>query len=537
MILWVNTFVVFICLRSVNVLAADLPSFLFLLGDDIGWADFSYNNGTAITPHLDEWARADGSILMNDFHSGGTVCSPTRATILTGRNHFRDCVNGVYGCSDPTECTPNFPFAREDTFTVAHAVRKASSDYTSMHFGKWHLGSFYNDSEKFGGVTSSPLSHGFDRMNSTIEVAPTATTNCQCSPDWLPECDFGHYHKPTHCHGGGWAKGCCFNYWSEDTDAPHGVTNLTFPTIPDDSAYLADSFDGFVKSLNGKPFFAQISFHNCHIPYIGSNASRISCMEGKTCKPGNYTDAQLDFYACLTEFDTSIGKVLKTLEKYEYRKNTMIWFTTDNGPEGNCEPEGVCTEDHFKTYPGTAGPLRGRKRDIWEGGHRVPGIISWPQVVKKNQVSWDMVVTMDFLATVMDVLNVSRPKEQSHWGFDGMSVMPLLEGNPLPERGMGWMFSGYNASKNQHGFRYGKWKYVERTKSCKNPDCKKPLLYDLNTDLGERNDLSAKHPDILKAIMANFTVWYKSVMQSVHNESKCPSQTLGGDNWISMETS
>ena len=99
------------------------PSFLFLLADDIGWADFGYNNGTAHTPRIDAWARAKGSVLLQDFHSGGTVCSPTRATVLTGRNHFRDCVDYVYDCSDMTECVPDFEFAPQRTFTIGDAVR------------------------------------------------------------------------------------------------------------------------------------------------------------------------------------------------------------------------------------------------------------------------------------------------------------------------------------------------------------------------------------------------------------------------------
>lgn len=113
------------------------PSFLFLMGDDIGWADFSYNNGTAVTPRIREWAAAPGSVLMQDFHSGGTVCSPTRATVLTGRNHFRDCVNYVFDCSDMTECVPDFEFAPQRTFTIADAVRTANKGYVSHFGGKW----------------------------------------------------------------------------------------------------------------------------------------------------------------------------------------------------------------------------------------------------------------------------------------------------------------------------------------------------------------------------------------------------------------
>jgi hypothetical protein len=97
------------------------PSFLFLLGDDIGWADFGYNNGTALTPHITAWAHQVGSVRLEDFHSGGTVCSPTRATVLTGRHHFRDCVDGVYGCSDMSSCVPDFQFAPSNNSRWRHS--------------------------------------------------------------------------------------------------------------------------------------------------------------------------------------------------------------------------------------------------------------------------------------------------------------------------------------------------------------------------------------------------------------------------------
>ena len=118
---------------------AELPSFLFMLADDIGWADFGYHNGsTALTPHISRWAKQPGSVLFHDFHSGGTHCTPTRASILTGRTPFRDCVFGTKGADgdDMTEMIDNFTFAPQRTFTIANAVRAASPDYVSMHFGK-----------------------------------------------------------------------------------------------------------------------------------------------------------------------------------------------------------------------------------------------------------------------------------------------------------------------------------------------------------------------------------------------------------------
>ena len=325
-------------------------SFLFLLADDIGWADFGYNGGTARTPKIDAFARAAGSVMMMDFHSGGTVCSPTRASILTGRTHFRDCVNYVFDCSDMTEGVPNFEFAPRRTFTVADAVHLGMPSAESFFGGKWHLGSLYNDSEAYGGLTSSPRTHGFDGFNCTVEVAPTATTNHQCRVEWNATVDFGHYDAPNHCAGGpnpgggGLPNGCCFNYWWHNDSAAHAVTNFSLPTEYDDAQYLQDTFTRFLSRRAGSPFLAQISFHNCHIPFIGAPDLRASCASGETCKPPvsgapPYTDAELDFYSCLTMLDGAVGDVLDALSAHGYRHDTMVWFTTDNGPE-------VCAEHH-----------------------------------------------------------------------------------------------------------------------------------------------------------------------------------------------
>ena len=464
--------------------AFEQPSFLFILGDDIGWQDFSYNNGTAKSPNIKAWTEADGTVVLQDFHTGGTVCSPTRATVLTGRNHFRDCVDYVYGCSDMTECVPKFEFAPQNTFTIGDAARAANKGYESWFGGKWHLGSFYNDSEKYGGLTSSPLSHGFDYMNATVEVSPTATTNCECNAEWSKDCDYGHLKKMTHCSGTqgpdpNAKPGCCFNYWWGDEEKEHGITNLTNPSYDDDAAYNAESFVAFAEARNGAPFLAQISFHNCHIPFVGTQTRRAACTSGEECEPPlagalPYNDEELDFYACLNEFDHSVGTVLDALKRLGYYENTMIWFTVDNGPEVNCKPEGRCGSGSSGRIPagtlhrpdsggaGSAGVLRGRKRDVWEGGHRVPGIISWPAVAKgPARVSWDTVVTMDFLATLLDVLSVERPSTQKDWYFDGISVLPILKQEHVPERGIGWIYDKPVASyANGYAYRWGKWKCV-----------------------------------------------------------------------------
>jgi hypothetical protein len=183
---------------------------------------------------------------------------------------------------------------------------------------RWHLGSFYNDSAALGGRLSSPLSHGFDYMNATVEVAPTATTNCECKEEWYEQCDFGHDGGPTHCGGKGnpgggppLKPGCCFNYWWGDDTAAHGVTNLTNAS-PDNDAndYLARALVDWIESREGSPFMAQISIHNCHVPFIGTPTERARCNSTETClgpsgadastgrAGGPYTSAELDFCEC-----------------------------------------------------------------------------------------------------------------------------------------------------------------------------------------------------------------------------------------------
>jgi hypothetical protein len=418
----------------------------------------------------------------------------------------------------------------------------------------------FNDSESLGGITSSPVTHGFDHFNATVEVSPTATTNCECNATWQENCDYGHYGNPAKggagysqlCAGGqgpdpNAAKGCCFNYWADDASAPHGTSNFTSPTPDDDATYNADAFVRFLEARNGAPFFAQVSFHNCHIPFIGTQARRAACNTSAECEtalPGApaYNDEELDFYACLNELDNSVGTVLDALVRLGYYDNTMTWFTVDNGPEVNCKPEGRCGSGTTGVIPpgtlhrpaaagaGSAGPLRGRKRDVWEGGHRVPGIISWPAVVgaaTPSRVSWDTVVTMDFLATIMDVLNVARPAAQQSWAFDGVSVMPILRGETPPDRGIGWMFKSPTVATANLGyaFRYGKWKYTVGGISCDNKtatfNCAHPQLYDLSVDFAENHDLASTFPDVLAAIAANFTLWHASVKHSIANESMC----------------
>eukprot|EP00028_Trichosphaerium_sp_Am-I-7-wt_P009383 CAMPEP_0168513646 /NCGR_PEP_ID=MMETSP0405-20121227/3607_1 /TAXON_ID=498012 /ORGANISM="Trichosphaerium sp, Strain Am-I-7 wt" /LENGTH=410 /DNA_ID=CAMNT_0008532559 /DNA_START=216 /DNA_END=1445 /DNA_ORIENTATION=+ len=406
------------------------------------------------------------------------------------------------------------PFGGPDpkVFTAADAVRKADASYRSSIFGKWHLGDFFdNPSVKY---PSSPITHGFDHFNMTIEVAPTATTNCKCKKEWEDTCMVGHYGPNSHYNT---LRDCC-NYWWENSTAPEGVFNASIPVGKNDAEFLVDSFESFLTERNGDPFLSMIWFHNNHIPYIALNKTRQDCADGKTCPKGDYSSAQLDYYGAEVELDEQIGRIRKLLKTQGYADNTMIWFTSDNGPEGNCD-NGICDAAHYLTWPGSAKGLRGRKRDTWEGGHRVAGIIEWPEMIKKNRVVPNTPVnTVDFLPTVMDILNVERPEDQKDWAMDGTSIMPLIRGEEFPDRGMGWWWHG----RVGLGWRYGKWKLVNDSKSCLKEACE-PALYDLDADLQETTDLSLKYPVIFEQMKANLTEWVQSLYHSTKVESKCPT--------------
>jgi len=371
--------------------------------------------------------------------------------------------------------------------------------------------------------------------------------NCNCNQKWSERCEYGHYSVPNHCAGignpGGGPDGCCFNYWWNNASSigGGGISNYTEFIEGEDSRYILDSFRTFLdgRETEETPFITQLSFHNCHIPYIGSEERRASCLNGTSCRAladgeEPYTDDELDYYSCISEMDQSVGMVLDLLKDRGLYDDTLIMFASDNGPEVNCEngrcggsferPEGTMDIDGFVNYAsGSSGRLRGRKRDIWEGGHRVPGIISFPRMIKRNREVWDATVTtMDFLPTVMEILGVDRPENQREWALDGQSLVPLMMGEAVPERGIGWWyFTGIPTIENGYGYRYGKWKLVVGSQSCSDEECRRPQLFDLELDLGEWNDLAGTHPDILEAILANFTKFNASVANSRELESMC----------------
>ena len=239
----------------------------------------------------------------------------------------------------------------------------------------------------------------------------------------------------------------------------------------------------------------------------------------------------MDYYGALLDVDEQIGRVRTIIKAEGYADSTLLWLGSDNGPEVNVADgffphPGPCVavggKDGGCGGPGEARPLRGRKRDYWEGGHRIPGIISYPPLVKANFVSEHTMTTEDVLPTTMALLKVERFENQSSWQVDGRSVLPALAGTSagvFNEYGRGWLF-WRQPSALGGAFRHGDWKFVNQSHSCVNASCD-AALYNLRTDIGETKNLRAEQPEIFAAMAKNMSDWKWRVIESALKESRC----------------
>ena len=463
------------------------PNVVFMMADDFGYGDTEYNGGIASTPQLNEMASSPNSIRLDRYYSGGPVCSPTRGTVLTGRNHNRYCVwtaNAGNNCDD-FKCPENKPLPLTEV-TIADLLVKAG--YTTAMFGKWHLGDFIDLKGNPKWPVSHPGKHGFQEWWATERSAPTVNINCACFDKNL--CVNGHYNGPPPCT----------NYYTIQKD-DGSLVNYSKPENGDDDHFIATQFENFLKDHSKEPFFAYLPFHNVHIRYLG--------YEGyieKYAKAGYDLD-HIDYYAAISALDDAVGRVRNLLKQYNISENTMLWFTSDNGPA--------------KGTPGSASFLRGRKGELYEGGIRVPGIIEWPTYIKKNRASNYTVVSSDLMPTVCDMLDIKCPSDRP---IDGKSIMPLLKGEKDTRNStMAWMYnvadsfeSSYNAVISGDQFKlfasYNKGKMVSAQ------------LYDLLNDRSESKDISSENKDMFDQLKNELEDWRSSVIHSATKVVDCMEQ-------------
>ena len=455
------------------------PNILYLLVDDVGYGDVGYNGGRAYTPNLNAMASGPHSIQFNRYYSGGPTCSPTRGTLLTGRNHNRYCIwHADLGNPKEDLTCPSLGPLPSSEVTVAEMLQDVG--YHTSIYGKWHVGDLRPIK---GGNSRWPVSHpgmnGFRDWLVTERHTSTLLPNCGCSK--CP-CTFDGNHYDVYF---------CRNYWGMNSDT--GEVEKYPIQILDDSHFLVDRFENFLQNRNTSiPFFTILAFHSVHSQYLATprwlkyyNGYKIS------------TDHK-HYLGTMSGVDEAIGRVRRLLKSYGVYNNTMVWFSSDNGPQ--------------KGEPGSTGGLFGRKGTVWEGGIRVPGIIEWPGVIAGNRNTSVPVVTSDLLPTVADIVGFEIPCNIT---LDGISILPLLQ-NHTDFRGKNINFAFHiqkgNLDSKFSGATVGdRYKYYAEFDKGK---MKKFYLFDLMSDHGEIFNVSSAHINETLSMKAELKLFLKSVTRS-----------------------
>ena len=447
---------------------AKSPNILFILVDDLGWTDIGAFGSTFYeTPNVD--ALTAKGMKFTNAYAACPVCSPTRASIMTGKYPARTSTTDWFGAPQPTNVErhwtkdrPLLPASYEENMalsetTLAEALK--SNGYKTFFAGKWHLG----ETEEFW-----PEKQGFDINKGGYSSG---------SPRG------GHYFTPYA------------NPRLEDGPPGENLTNR-----------LAEETVSFIKSNKNEPSLAYLSFYSVHTP-LGAPKELIEKYEAKKKKMalddqwGTEGERKVRLNQCLPVYgamvesmDRAVGKVLSALQENGLDQNTIVVFMSDNG--------GLSTSEG---HPTSNLPLRAGKGWLYEGGIREPMVIYWPQVMKKGKVSDQVVTSTDFYPTLLEMAGLPARPDQH---LDGKSLVPVLKGKKVQRGPVYWHYPHYGNQGGSPGsaVRDGDWKLIEWFEQGRELE-----LYNLKADIGEKNNLATKYPDKVKEMHGMLKNWRAEV--------------------------
>jgi arylsulfatase A-like enzyme len=417
------------------------PNIVIIFADDLGWGDLGcYGHPSIRTPNLDRMA-AEG-MRFTDFYSAGEVCSPSRAALLTGRYPIR---SGM--CHDQLRVLRRNSAGGlpGEEITLAEALK--TRGYATGCIGKWHLGNYANV------AAHHPLRHGFDHyfglphsndMDPTPATPKGATGRLDQQADW-------------------WAA----PLWRDEqlVECPADQTTLTRRYTEEAEQFIRDHKDG--------PFLLYFPHSFPHVPLFASERTA-----GKS-RRGLYGDV-------VEELDWSVGRVLEALRREGLDRNTLVFFTSDNGPwliQGEAG--------------GSAGPLREGKGSTWEGGMREPGIAWWPSRIQPGTLTHELASTMDLFTTALTLAGAEIPTDRV---IDGVDMSPILFGSGPSRRDVFFYYRGATL----YAARKGSFKAHFITRPGYGADSPEthdpPLLFHLGHDPAERFNVAAAHPDVVADI-------------------------------------
>lgn len=400
------------------------PNIVFILADDLGFGEIgAYGQQHIRTPAIDALAR-EGMRFTNHY-AGSTVCAPSRSTLMTGLHTGHTRVRHNFGV-DPASAEPVRVGLEADDHTVAELLQAAG--YRTGVIGKWGLGE--------PGTAGVPLQQGFETFFGFLNQARA------------------HHHYPE---------------WVWDQDRPF---QLSGNADGGETTYVHDLFTSraldFVDATrdDSRPFFLYLAYTLPHSELKVPADARVDA-----------ADPNAVFGAMVERMDRDIGRLMSRIEALGLGDDTVVFFTSDNGPH---DQEGKDNE-RFRA----AGPFRGIKRDVFEGGIRVPMIVRWPGRIVPGSETAHISAFWDFLPTAAELAGTAAPA-----GIDGISFLPALRG--LPNVGHDALYWEYvHKGQARRAVRMGDWKAVIQGRSSQ------LQLYHLPSDPGESQDLAARYPQIL----------------------------------------
>src|SRR6056297_1629205 len=429
--------------------ADDRPNFVIIMVDDMGYAGVScFGNPYFKTPEIDRLA-AEG-MRLTDFHSSGTVCSPTRAGLLTGRYQQRAGIEAViHPVSDHPEHRKGL-----QTTEVTFAELLQSADYPTGLIGKWHQGYVHNSQDYH------PQNHGFD--------------------------DFLGYHSGNIdfiSHVGDHNK---HDWW-------HGRTET------EQEGYVTDLINRyaleFIERNKERPFCLYLPHLAIHNPVqVRDDPVRRSEEEGwKRWKPADENERIEKYRGMTLPIDEGVGRIREKLVSLGLDHNTLVLFFSDNGAAAD--------------FPSGSPRLRGNKGSVYEGGHKVPFIAWWPGKIEAGSQSDAPGITLDIMPTLLSLAGQQPPPNRPLDGTDLSAV--LLQQRPLAERPLYWA-SLSNGGRRAEAMRDGPWKLVVNHPNAREGsfDNERVELYRLDEDPSEQTDLSGEQPDQAAVMLTRLKAWY-----------------------------
>ena len=428
------------------------PNIIYILADDLGYGDLGvYGQKNFETPNIDRLAK--GGMLFLQHYSGSTVCAPSRSALMTGQHTGHTFIRGNSEKGVTLENEGQYPLATEE-ITITEVLKEAG--YKTGAFGKWGLG--------YPGSKGDPNFQGFDQFYGY---------NCQ---------RVAHNYYPTHLWN---------NQEKEFLEGNDGKTDATYaPELIHQKAL------SFMVENKEAPFFM---FYPSVIPHAELIAPEeyMSKYRGKYLPEkiyikkvdgysvGGYNsqeESHAAFAAMVNILDQQVGEILDKVHELGIEENTLILFSSDNGPhlEGGADP------DYFDSN----GPLRGYKRDLYEGGIRVPMIAYWASKIQPNSTTDHISAFWDFFPTAIEIAGIEKDMNE----IDGLSFLPTLLGKE--QKNHDYLYWEFLKRGGRQAVRMNQWKAV-RMNMAKNPDA--PIeLYRLTDDIGEQNNLAYQYPEVIE---------------------------------------